>query len=861
MSQPHQSMRLADYRPPAYTITDVDLTFELEDHQTRVTAVSQVVRQGETQAVLELDGEHLTLLALTVDGEDKTPEQQTDTALVLTDLPEQFELKVVTEIDPANNTALEGLYKSDGTFCTQCEAQGFRRITYFLDRPDVMAKYSVKVIADKHKYPSLLSNGNLVERGDLDDGRHWVRWQDPFAKPCYLFALVAGDFDCLTDRYTTGSGREVALELYVDKGNRHRGYHALASLKKAMQWDEQVYGLEYDLGVYMVVAVDFFNMGAMENKGLNIFNAKFVLADAESATDDDYFNIESVIAHEYFHNWTGNRVTCRDWFQLSLKEGLTVFRDQQFSADMASPALVRIKQARVIREHQFAEDAGPMAHPIRPEEVMEMNNFYSVTVYDKGAEVIRMLQRLLGQGGFRKGMDLYFERHDGQAVTCDDFVQAMADANGVDLEQFKRWYSQSGTPQVTVQSEYDAKHQQLILTLSQHTPPTQDQADKQPLPIPFGVELVDEHGSRSEVLSLSESEQRFCFDHVASNPAIACLTGFSAPVKVKQTIADSDLIRIALKGQDDFVRWDACQTLFSQHIHQLAEDSSRNSSEQVSEALSELIAELLKSPPEDAALLAEMLMLPSFDTLSQQQDIVNVDGLLRARKLIVTRLAQEFATQWQQLVDERPKQDYAYTAEQANWRRLLDRAMFYLAHSELPEAETQLQQVYQDSDNMTQTLGVLTGCQQANLSLFDSLMSDFEQLWRKDSLVMDKWFSLHASRPQDDMAGQLESLMEHPMYSINNPNKVRAIWGPFAMRNPQAFHQADGRGYRLLTDYLLNLDSVNPQVASRLVTPLLAFKRFDLGRQQHMRQQLERLAEQATLSRDLYEKVTRALKG
>ncbi|ALS98471.1 aminopeptidase N [Lacimicrobium alkaliphilum] len=854
-SNQSRAMKLADYQAPGFSVSDIYLEFDLQDEQTRVTAISQVQRVDSAIRDLELDGKKLILEGLWING-TQTEVSLTEQGIRLTEVPDQFELRIETLIDPVNNHALEGLYKSGGAFCTQCEAQGFRRITYFLDRPDVMARYRVKVIADKQDCPYLLANGNLIDSGDAEQGRHWALWEDPFPKPCYLFALVAGDFDKLEDQFTTHSGRQVELQLFVDKGNVSRGQHALDSLKKAMAWDEQKYGLEYDLDIYMIVAVDFFNMGAMENKGLNIFNSKYVLADAASATDQDYFNIESVIAHEYFHNWTGNRVTCRDWFQLSLKEGLTVFRDQQFSADMASAAIVRINQVRVMREHQFAEDSGPMAHPIRPAEVMEMNNFYSVTVYDKGAEVIRMLHTLLGEQGFRKGMDCYISRHDGQAVTCDDFVQAMEDANQRDLSLFRGWYSQSGTPVISVDCEWDESTQQLRLDLTQKTPPTADQAEKQPLHIPVAIEVVPVSGQgegRSEVLSLTGQQQRFTFENISAEPAVALLTGFSAPVKVDYQSTPGHQLAVILYASDPVARWDACQQLVSDAIFTIAQNDART----VPDFPIELFAGLLEQAQTEPALIAEMLELPSFETLAQQRDRIDVDALLGARKQLKTLLAEKFSAQWQRLFIQLSNPQYDYQQQQVERRRLSGVCLSYLACTEA--SLDILRQAYKHSDNMTDTLAVLKACQAENLPLFDELMQDFEQRWHDDPLVMDKWFALHAGRQHPGCLSTLQLLMSHGRYSINNPNRVRSVMGTFAFYNTEGFHRRDGSGYRFLTDYLLELDAVNPQVAARLITPMIQYAKLDENRQQKIRLQLLRLFEHKSLSRDLYEKVQKAL--
>ncbi|GGD52398.1 aminopeptidase N [Lacimicrobium alkaliphilum] len=852
------TMKLSDYTPSAFSISDLYLEFDLQDKETRVTAVSQIRKLDNSCTDLDLDGKQLTLKAVWVNGIETTV-THTEQGIRLTDVPDQFELKIETLIDPVNNHALEGLYKSGGAFCTQCEAQGFRRITYFLDRPDVMAKYRVKLIADKQANPYLLANGNLIDKGEAEQGRHWALWEDPFPKPCYLFALVAGDFDKLDDTFTTCSGKQVKLQLFVDKGNVSRGRHALDSLKKAMAWDEQKYGLEYDLDIYMVVAVDFFNMGAMENKGLNIFNSKYVLADAASATDQDYFNIESVIAHEYFHNWTGNRITCRDWFQLSLKEGLTVFRDQQFSADMASAAIVRINQVKIMREHQFAEDSGPMAHPIRPSEVMEMNNFYSVTVYDKGAEVIRMLHTLLGESGFRRGMDCYIERHDGQAVTCDDFVQAMEDANQKDLSLFRRWYSQSGTPVISVNCQWHQSQQQLRLELTQNTAPTADQSIKQPLHIPVGIEIVTLSGGEpkiSEVLSLTEQKQTYVFENIPSPSTVAVLTGFSAPAKLNYQPAEAELMAVILHASDAVTRWDASQQLISEAIFKF---SQRDNEKELPESLKRLFQGLLGQAHTEPALIAEMLELPSFETLSQQQEKIDLDALLKARKQLKALLAVNFAEHWRALFEKLSNSAYSYEQTQVERRRLSGVCLSYLACLDSDESLELLQQAYEKSDNMTDTLAVLKACQAENLPLFDSLMQDFEQKWHDDSLVMDKWFALHAGRQHPQSLSNLQLLMAHSRYSINNPNRVRSVMGTFAFYNTEGFHRRDGSGYKFLTDYLLELDSVNPQVAARLITPMIQYAKLDEHRQHQIRLQLLRLFEHKTLSRDLYEKVQKAL--
>ncbi|MEG3768560.1 aminopeptidase N, partial [Alteromonas sp. 14N.309.X.WAT.G.H12] len=689
---------------------------------------------------------------------------------------------------------------------------------------------------------------------------HWVSWQDPHPKPCYLFALVAGEFDLLEDSYTTTSGREVKLELYVDKGKQSQGDFALASLKRAMKWDEETFGLEYDLDIYMIVAVDFFNMGAMENKGLNIFNSKFVLADQNSATDEDFFNVESVIAHEYFHNWTGNRVTCRDWFQLSLKEGLTVFRDQQFSADMTSSLSNRIKHVRVMREHQFAEDASAMSHPIRPDEVIEMNNFYTVTVYDKGAEVIRMMHTLLGKDGFRKGMDEYFRRHDGQAVTCDDFVAAMETATDKDLTHFAKWYSQSGTPIISVERIYDKQNKTLHVTLSQHTPPTADQATKEALYIPVAFECVDNEGQHyvdqeglinDGLVILDKPSLSMTFSHVPESTIPVILGNFSAPVKVDNPLSVAEWIRVFKCASDAFNRWDAIQSLYDWCVRQLEQQA-----EIPAEVWSSL-AEVFEQEKHNHELLAECLSIPSFETLCQSRSAIHVQTLVDAREAF----AQQFATQmapvlttiWQGI----SVGDYHYTQQQVNARRCKNVILGLLART--PDGNALIEAHFNNADNMTDTLGALKAGQIKADGLFEKLMTQFEQKWRQDPLVLDKWFALHATTHRDDILAHITMLKAHPQFTMGNPNRVRSLIGSFAFYNASGFHKLDGSGYQFVTDYLIELDKQNPQVAARIVTPLTQWQQYDPSHQALMKKQLNRLLDHKALSKDVFEKVSKSL--
>lgn len=852
--------RRADYMPPAFTISTVALEVFLDPEKTRVASTLTVSRNGAHRSPLELDGKQLTLRSVAVDGNVVDPSYSDDTTLRLDNVPDTFTLQIETEINPSDNHALEGLYLSNGVYCTQCEAEGFRRITYFLDRPDVLSVYTVTVHGDKAQFPTLLSNGNPIDKGENADGSHWITWHDPHPKPCYLFALVAGDFDLLEDTYTTASGRDVALELYVDKGKKGRGEFALDSLKRAMKWDEETFGLEYDLDIYMIVAVDFFNMGAMENKGLNVFNSKFVLADTQSATDDDFFNVESVIAHEYFHNWTGNRVTCRDWFQLSLKEGLTVFRDQQFSADMTSPLSNRIKQVRVMREHQFAEDASAMSHPIRPDEVMEMNNFYTVTVYDKGAEVIRMLHTLLGQETFRRGIDEYFRRYDGQAVTCDDFVSAMQAVSERDLALFSRWYSQSGTPEVTVKRQYDDASSLHTLTFSQHTPATADQKDKQPLLLPVAIELIDDDGNslrdedgiiESGMLILEEQDITLKVSNAKGQVTPVLLGNFSAPAKVHNAMSVAEQLKVVRYAKDNFNRWDALQSLYDYCVSEIQAGNT------LDEAVWEGLRSVIRTESDNTELLGECLMIPSVESLCQSRKNIDMQALIAARKTFYQQFSEQLEAVLLEVFASAATGDYQYNQQDINARRCRNVVLSHLAR--LPAHTAKVRNQYQTSDNMTDTLGALKAAQFTDQSTFLLLMGDFEERWHDDALVLDKWFALHATQSRDDILAQLSMLREHPQFSANNPNRVRAVIGSFAFFNSERFHAKDGSGYKYVTDYLLVLDENNPQVAARIVTPLTHWQQYADPYRSLMKAQLSRLLTKKDLSKDLFEKVSKSL--
>lgn len=859
-----------DYKTPDFTVTDISLDFQLDPNHTVVTAVSTFQRLNNAATELRLDGHSFQFVSIKFNGENFTAYQQDGEGLTL-DLSgqsaEQFELEIVTNLVPATNTSLQGLYQSGDGICTQCEAEGFRQITYFLDRPDVLARYQVRITADKLRYPFLLSNGNRIAGGELENDRHWVEWQDPFPKPSYLFALVAGDFDLLQDSFVTKSGRQVALELYVDRGNLDRAHWAMQSLKKAMKWDEDRFDLEYDLDIYMIVAVDFFNMGAMENKGLNVFNSKFVLANPQTATDDDYLAIESVIGHEYFHNWTGNRVTCRDWFQLSLKEGLTVFRDQEFSSDTGSRAVNRINNVKLLRTAQFAEDASPMAHPIRPEKVLEMNNFYTMTVYEKGAEVIRMMHTLLGEKGFQAGMKLYIAENDGKAATCEDFVSAMERASGVDLTQFRRWYSQSGTPELSISDRYDEKTHRYQLIVSQMTPPTADQMDKANLHIPLKIALYDLNGMPqmlvnngevvSDVLNVTQRDQIFEFADIKSRPVPALLCDFSAPVKLDYDYSTAQLITLLQYAQNEFVRWDAMQMLFSQELRRNLALHQDGLPLEFSPEILAALSYILTHYKQNIELTTLILTLPKETEFAETFKTIDPEGIFVVRDFMQRAIAENLKPQLLDVYNQIHLDEYRINPQEIALRGLRNACLQYLAFSDI--GNTLVNKHYLYANNMTDSLSALNAATKAQLMCRDNLLRDFEEKWHQDGLVMDKWFALQATRPDGNVLAIVQQLMEHPSFNFNNPNRLRALVGSFVNQNPRPFHSTEGSGYRFLTDILLKLNESNPQVAARLIEPLIRFGRYDSQRQTLMKRALERLNEVENLSKDLFEKIEKAL--
>tara|TARA_B110000305_G_scaffold60482_1_gene67081 strand:+ start:622 stop:3273 length:2652 start_codon:yes stop_codon:yes gene_type:complete len=869
---------LADYLVPDYLVDNVALYFDLGRAETTVRSVLSMRRNPLGQGGdCVLDGEKLTLKSIKIDGRELQGNEylRTDKALLISKVPEQFDLEIEVLIHPDKNTALEGLYHSGRLLCTQCEAEGFRRITYYPDRPDIMAVFTVSIEAEKADWPIMLSNGNLEQKGQLENGRHWVSWHDPHPKPSYLFALVAGDLHIQKDSFVTTSGRKVALEIYVDVENSHKCDHALMSLKQAMKWDEERYGREYDLDIFMIVAVNDFNMGAMENKGLNIFNSACVLASPETATDRDYYRIQSIVGHEYFHNWSGNRVTCRDWFQLSLKEGFTVLRDQQFSADMNSAAVQRIEDVNQLRSMQFSEDAGPMSHPVRPASFIEISNFYTVTIYEKGAEVVGMIKTIVGDIGFRKGTDLYFDRHDGQAVTTDDFVKAIEDANRVDLTQFKRWYSQAGTPQLSIATEYDSTGQRYTLTINQHCEATPGQRHKEAFHIPVALGLLDKKGniiqmqldgeaasnvSETRILSVKESKQQFVFINVPSEPVLSFLRGFSAPVKVNLPRTNKELTFLMANDSDSFCQWDAGQQLLINVLLQLAEKTSKGSALSLPTELVEQFGKLLKRGLSSPALAAKMLELPSENYLAGQKKPADVDAIHIARSYMKRELALSLKEDFSILYTALNTTDkYQFDAAEMAKRSLKNICLDYLVSTGDPmQAQRCLKQMKQ-SDNMTDTMSGLAVLVEHQGPEREHALRAFYEQWKGDRQVVDKWLAVQAQSSLKDTLLRVKSLMSHPAFNITNPNNVRSLIGQFCRNNAVNFHAIDGSGYQFLVEQILILDKLNPQIASRQMGAFNSWQQYDKRRQGMMRAALEKIAKQTDLSADVYEIVTKYL--
>ncbi|HUC70426.1 MAG TPA: aminopeptidase N [Stellaceae bacterium] len=875
-----QPVRLKDYRPSAFVIDTVDLTFELDEAQTTVKSRLSIRRNpavADPAAPLELDGDALELVSLAIDGERLGANRYRLTSeggLVIDGVPEAFTLDVETRINPQNNTALSGLYVSGGNFCTQCEPEGFRRITYFIDRPDVTARYTTTIVADKRHCPVLLSNGNPSGSGDVENGRHWAKWVDPHPKPSYLFALVAGDLVAVRDRFTTKSGHQVALAIWVRRGDEDKCAHAMASLKKAMRWDEEVFGLEYDLDVFNIVAVSDFNMGAMENKGLNIFNTRYVLAKPETATDTDYQNIESVIAHEYFHNWTGNRVTCRDWFQLSLKEGLTVFRDQEFSADQGSRAVRRIGEVRTLRAIQFPEDDGPLAHPVRPDSYIRIDNFYTPTVYNKGAELVRMIHTLVGKDGFRRGMDLYIRRHDNQAATIEDFVAAMQDAGGVDLSRFKPWYAQAGTPEITVKDRWDEASHCYELDVAQKVPPTPGQPNKSPMLTPLAIGLLGADGSElptrlegetesrqgTRVLALSAERESFRFVDLATEPVPSLLRGFSAPVKLKGVPLDR-LKFLAVHDPEPFARWEAGQEVATRALLDRVAALCRGGAPTPLDAdIVAAIKQTLAAAARDPAFAAEALALPSEAFLADRMAVVDVDAVHTARESaraeIGRALAAEFATAYQDLAGRGP---YLIDGMSIGRRALRNASLAYIAAADPEKGAALAKAQFDAAANMTDVLAALAVLADLDRPERATALASFFAVWSHDPLVVDKWFSLQARSSLPDTAARVRALAAHPAFERRNPNRVRALVGAFAQGNQVRFHDASGAGYVFLADEVIAIDPSNPTTAARLVQPLCAWRRHHPTRQALMQRELERVLAVPNLSKNTHEMVSKSL--
>jgi len=872
--------RRADYQPSTHLIDTIDLVIELHEEQTYVTATSDV--RANTQAsmvstTLALDGEHLKLESVKVDGKMLRSDryQLTDAQLILLDLPEQFTLEIKTTIKPQENTTLMGLYRSGDIFCTQCEAEGFRRITYYLDRPDVLARFTTTIVANRARYPVLLSNGNLIDSGDLSDGLHWMKWADPFPKPCYLFAMVAGDLDFIEDTYTTLSDRVVALRIFSEKGHIDKCQYAMTSLKKAMHWEEKHYGREYDLDIFMIVAIQDFNFGAMENKGLNIFNAKCIWADPHVATDADYAHIDSTVAHEYFHNWTGNRVTCRDWFQLCLKEGLTVFRDQSFSADIGSQVVERIDQVDYLRLFQFPEDAGPMAHPIRPEAYIEINNFYTTTIYDKGAEVYRLLFHILGEQAFRAGIAYYFKHFDGQAVTCEDLIHSFEVASDSDLTQFRLWFSQSGTPELWVSAVYDDVKKQWAMTVKQQIPKTPTQLPQQPMHIPFKIGLLDQQGREikchlkgeahrttddSIVLNLTQAEETFIFTDIHAQPIPSLLRDFSAPVKCCYEYTEQELAFLMAHDVNGFSRWEAGQQYAMKLIGQLITDWQTGRALHLSPAYVEAFEAVLTDAQTDSALLARLLEMPSEVYIAESLPVIDVEAVHTVRHWLQQQLATIFKDVFKAVYERAfVKTPYEYTIEFAGQRALKNTCLDYLTQLDSLDMYRLAFRQFEQADNMTDRVAALRCLTDTDCEERQRALDQFYRDWQHEPLVIDKWFGVQAISILPNTLDCVKALLDHPAFNFKNPNRVRSLIGLFAKSNFIRFHEPSGAGYEFVTDMILKLNETNPMVAARLVEPFTHFRRYDSTRQQLMRAQLKRMVEFPALSKDLYEVVSKSL--
>ena len=873
-SQP-SAIYLKDYKVPPFLIDKTELTFDLDETTTIVTSRLHMRRNpafGKSTAPLILDGgEEVKLIGVAMDDYELPPEEYriSEDKLIITATADEFVLTCETLIEPQNNTRLEGLYRSSSMFCTQCEAEGFRHITYYLDRPDVMSVFTTTIIADEARYPVMLSNGNEVERGKTDEGKTVVVWHDPFPKPAYLFALVAGNLAVKNDVFITQSQREIKLQIFTESHNIDKVDYAMEALKRSMRWDEETYGREYDLDIFMIVAVDDFNMGAMENKGLNIFNSSCLLASPETTTDDTYLRVEAIVAHEYFHNWSGNRVTCRDWFQLSLKEGFTVFRDQTFSADMHSETVKRVEDVSFLKTAQFAEDAGPMAHPVRPASFIEISNFYTLTVYEKGAEIVRMIHTLLGAEKFRAGSDLYFDRHDGQAVTCDDFVAAMQDASGVDLSQFKRWYSQAGTPVVTVTDSYEESTGTYRLIMKQHTPATPGQPTKLPLHIPVRVGLLSQQGgalsaqvngvaAEDHVLHLKANEQEFVFTGLTSRPVPSLLRSFSAPVKLRYEYSAKDLLLLLSADSDGFNRWSASQQLAVNELTLLINQAIKGDELNIESQLIQGFKALLSDAALDPAMVALILALPSQAYLSELADPIYPTAIKQARQYLKAQLANALSADFERVYREHKIHgEYQATAEDIAHRSLKNIALSYWVETGDELAQQELVTQFQTANNMTDQFSALSIAVHSQHPKAAELLAAFYEQWQSEPLVVNKWLMLSASQEQENALATVKGLLEHPAFDLKNPNKVRSVLGGFG-QSVSGFHKTDGSGYQFLADQIILLNKRNPQIASRLCTPLTRWKKLQPELSVKMKAELERILAE-NLSKDVYEVVSKSL--
>lgn len=867
-------IRREEYKPSPYQIRTVHLDFDLDPALTKVFATLDIEARGLEAGPLVLHGEHLKLLSIKVDGRELTDDAYAvgPETLTIHKPPVRFRLETAVEISPKNNVALSGLYMSDAYFCTQCEAEGFRRITYFLDRPDIMAVYTTRMTADRAKYPVLLGNGNPIAQGHLAGGRHFAEWHDPFPKPSYLFALVAGDLARVGGEYTTKTGRRITLGVFVDRGNEHKAGYALDALKRSMLWDEEVFGREYDLDIFNIVAVSAFNFGAMENKGLNIFNDKLVLASPDTATDVDYEMIEAVVAHEYFHNWTGNRITCRDWFQLCLKEGLTVYRDQRFSADMRSAAVHRISEVKQLRARQFREDAGPLAHNVRPDSYQTIDNFYTATIYEKGAELVRMIHTILGEAGFRKGMDLYFARNDGTAATVDDFVKAFEDANGVDLTQFARWYAQAGTPTVTAKGAYDAATSTYTLSLEQHTRPTPGQPTKVPFHIPIRVGLLDSKGAdmrvslengapvTSPVLHLKEHAQTFVFKGVPEKPVPSLNRGFSAPVHVEIDLSPAERSFLLARDGDPFNRWDAGQQYAASVLVKMANEARSGGVPKADPAFLESFGAVFRDARKDPAYAALMMALPTENELAQIIDGADPDAIHAARSALIAAITENNRAQLEDIyAGLKGNEPFQPTAEQAGKRALRNACMRYLTARDTPAARTLGAQHFKAADNMTDQSAALAALVDLDGPEREAALKAYEVQWTGTPLALDRLFSTQAMSCRPDALARLKTLMRHPHIDIKNPNRVRATLLPFAINNPLHFHAKDGSGYRFVADHVIALDKLNPQMAARLSGAFETWRRYEPARQANAKAELARILATPDLSTNTSEMVSKTL--